>query len=234
MENLSVTKLLVLYEEISCFLDTMISNELLISKVKLEENIHIVGRFQRLFPNLTSTEIYNILLMFNMEREKLRSKENKMELVGTFPTNIDSNLRQTISVVRQIILEAEMSILITGYSVSEFINEIIDILLVKSRQGINVQFFIDKGVDGQAFFDQKLRNANFKVYKYKKNETFSSLHAKVIITDNKKAFVSSSNLSYNGIVNNIEIGTLVTGEKVKSITSLFEKLVNRDLFFELT
>ncbi|GLO64431.1 phospholipase D-like domain-containing protein [Oceanobacillus kimchii] len=234
MERISITKLLVLYEEVSYFLETVTVEDSLSIQEKLEENTYVKERLHKLFPNLTSTEIYNILLMFKIQRERLRSKENKVDFVGTFPTNIDSDLRQTISVVRQIILEAEKSILITGYSISEFISEIIDLLLLKSRQGINVQFFIDKGVNGQAFFDQKLRNANFKVYKYKRNESFSSLHAKIIVSDNKKAFVSSSNLSYNGIVNNIEIGTLVTGEKVKSISNLFEKLLNRDLFFELT
>jgi phosphatidylserine/phosphatidylglycerophosphate/cardiolipin synthase-like enzyme len=234
VENISITKLLVLYEEVSSFLDTITVEDSISFQGKLEENTYVKKRFRKLFPNLTSLEIQSILLMFKIQREKLRNNENKIDFVGTFPTNIDSELRQTISVVRQIILEAKKSILITGYSISEFINEIIDLLLLKSRQGINVQFFIDKGVNGQVFFNQKLRNANFKVYKYKKNESFSSLHAKIIITDNKKAFVSSSNLSYNGIVNNIEIGTLVTGEKVKSISNLFEKLLYRDLFFELT
>jgi phosphatidylserine/phosphatidylglycerophosphate/cardiolipin synthase-like enzyme len=234
MENVSMTKLLVLYEEISRFLETIFDEDLQIFKEKIKNNTYIMSELQKIFPNLTPNELYNFLFILRMTNEKQRSKENLIEFVGTFPTNIDSDLRKTISVVRQIILEAEKSILITGYSISEFINEIIDLLLTKSRQGINIQFFIDKGINEHVFFDTKLRNANFKVYKYKRNENFSSLHAKIIIIDNKKAFVSSSNLSYNGIVNNIEIGTLVTGEKVKSITNLFEKFIKRDLFFELT
>lgn len=54
------------------------------------------------------------------------------------------------------------------------------------------------------------------------------------MSDNQKVFVSSSNLSYNGIVNNIEIGTLIEGrKKVDSIDDLFKKLKLKDMFVEI-
>ena len=70
-------------------------------------------------------------------------------------------------------------------------------------------------------------------YKYQKNESLSSLHAKVIVVDNQKAFVSSSNLSYNGMVNNVEIGTIIRGAKVREIDNLFKQLIDNRYFIKI-
>ncbi|KOP81467.1 hypothetical protein AMS60_02595 [Bacillus sp. FJAT-21945] len=235
MEKINLTKLLVLYEEINEYIDLInIENIYEVLSGNNKNNLHLINQIRKLFPNLTLLEISSFLYLIKKERENHKGLENKVDIVGTFPNNLDVDLRQTVSVVRQLILEAEKSILITGYSISEFINEIIEILLNRSRQGVKVQFFIDKGINPQAFFSRDFTNVNFRIYQYRKNENFSSLHAKVIMSDNKKAFVSSSNLSYNGLVNNIEIGTLISGEKVNSIAKLFEKLLLKDMFVELT
>lgn len=59
------------------------------------------------------------------------------------------------------------------------------------------------------------------------------MHAKIAVFDNKHALISSSNLSYNGIINNIEIGNLLHGEKVGELETLFEEMLERRLFKEL-
>ncbi|UOQ44063.1 phospholipase D-like domain-containing protein [Halobacillus salinarum] len=231
MKNL--TKLLVLYEEINDYIDTIEEDYVVLSENN-NKDLHLLNHIRKLFPALSPLEVSSLLFLIKMGRENHKNSENKVEIVGTYPSDLDVNLRQTVSVVRQLILEAEKSILITGYSISEFINEIIELLINRSRQGVKVQFFIDKGINARAFFNRDINSTNFKIYQYRRNENFSSLHAKVIMADNKRAFVSSSNLSYNGIVNNIEIGTLISGEKVNSIAELFEKLLLKDMFVKIT
>jgi phosphatidylserine/phosphatidylglycerophosphate/cardiolipin synthase-like enzyme len=44
---------------------------------------------------------------------------------------------------------------------------------------------------------------------------------------NQKAFVSSANLSYNGIVNNLEIGSLITGKKVTALNQIFNEMYSQ-------
>jgi phosphatidylserine/phosphatidylglycerophosphate/cardiolipin synthase-like enzyme len=225
LDRKKLTKLLVLYEEINRYIDSRESNRI---------DTHLINKVKKLFPNLSPLEIENLLCLLRMERAMHKRQEHKVEIVGTFPSNLDIDIRHTVSVVRQLILEAEKSILITGYSISEFVNEIFEILINRSREGLKVEFFIDKAINPNDFFNIDTKNANFRIYQYRSNQRFSSLHSKVIISDNRSAFVSSSNLSYNGIVNNIEIGTLISGEKVNSIVNLFKILLLEDMFIELT
>lgn len=231
----NLSKLLVLYEEINDYIDSVNIEKIYQGlNVNNRKDSHLIDNFKKLFPTLTPLEISSLLFLLKQERETCIKEVNKVEIVGTYPNNLDVDLRQTVSVVRQLILEAEESILITGYSISEFVNEIIELLINRSQQGVKVHFFIDKGVNSRVFLSRDIKKADFKIYQYKRKENLSSLHAKVIVADKKKAYVSSSNLSYNGIVNNIEIGTLISGEKVKSIVGFFKSLLLNDLFVRIT
>ena len=63
-------------------------------------------------------------------------------------------------------------------------------------------------------------------YKFKKVNISSlgRLHAKVYIIDNKKAVITSANLTRNGLINNFEYGILLTNKKeVKEIKEDMEK-----------
>jgi phosphatidylserine/phosphatidylglycerophosphate/cardiolipin synthase-like enzyme len=53
------------------------------------------------------------------------------------------------------------------------------------------------------------------IYDYNKNtkDKMAALHAKVIVIDSYKTFISSSNLSYHGIEGNIEMGTVIESFK---------------------
>jgi len=59
------------------------------------------------------------------------------------------------------------------------------------------------------------------------------IHAKVLISDNKKAYVGSANISQNGFLNSFEVGVIVEGESVvnlkKVVLSLEEKLSDSNL-----
>ena len=68
------------------------------------------------------------------------------------------------------------------------------------------------------------------VYNYNKEEDdkMAALHAKVIVIDSSKVFITSSNLSYHGMVKNIEMGVLINS-KVKSamVNNIFIELRKR-------
>ena len=229
MNEINNTKLLVLYDDIIEFIN---SSNLDFNKNFEDEYTQVLlDKVRQLFPSLTKTELRSLLFVLNKIKDYHQEKENRVEVVGTFPDYLDTNLRQTVSVVRQLILEAEKSILITGYSISEFAKEIIELLIMKSKQGVKVQFFIDKSINiYNLLSDNEISNPNLEIYKYKKNDSYSSLHAKVIVSDNYKAFLSSSNLSYNGIVNNIELGPVVSGKNTKIIVNFFDNLILNNLF----
>lgn len=62
----------------------------------------------------------------------------------------------------------------------------------------------------------------------------ASLHAKTIIVDEEKIFISSANLSYHGLSSNIEIGTLITSKsKAKQLLSIFSELKRQKVFISI-
>ena len=80
-----------------------------------------------------------------------------------------------------------------------------------------------------------LININSKylyLYEYigAKNET-QSLHAKVLSIDNSKSIITSSNLSYNGMEGNLELGIIIKSkDKAKDIRSIFDSLIKKRYF----
>ncbi|MBJ8078858.1 hypothetical protein JDS92_26455 [Bacillus cereus group sp. N12] len=187
-----------------------------------------------LLHKLSKEQLLELLLLFKIYEQE--QTQESVEFVATLPANIDSRFRKTISVVRQIILEAQKEILITGYAISEYFDEIFSVIINKNLSGVNIKFFIDDNTKNLSYMKTITNRkdlTNLELYKYQKSESLSSLHAKVIVVDNQKAFVSSSNLSYNGMVNNVEIGTIIIGEKVREIDNLFKQLIANKYFIKI-
>lgn len=187
-----------------------------------------------LLNKFSKEQLLELLLLFKIYEQEQRYES--VEFVATLPANINSKFRKTISVVRQIILEAQKEILITGYAISEYFDEIFSVIINKNLSGVNIKFFVDDNINNLSYMEtiKNLKGLNnLELYKYQKNESLSSLHAKVIVVDNQKAFVSSSNLSYNGMVNNVEIGTIIRGAKVREIDNLFKQLIDNKYFIKI-
>ena len=187
-----------------------------------------------LLNKFSKEQLLELLLLFKIYEQEQRYES--VEFVATLPANINSKFRKTISVVRQIILEAQKEILITGYAISEYFDEIFSVIINKNLSGVNIKFFVDDNINNLSYMEtiKNLKGLNnLELYKYQKNESLSSLHAKVIVVDNQKAFVSSSNLSYNGMVNNVEIGTIIRGAKVREIDNLFKQLIDNRYFIKI-
>lgn len=234
MDNVLFSKLYLLLDEIESEVKSYEMVELeLYSSIVQGRNNYLSKDFPlllTLFPSLTNEEVGNLLILLKLFSAKY--SQEKIDLVGTLPIAIP-NVRKTIGVVRQLINEAKTHILITGYAISEYFNDIFDLVLARSEQGIQVDLYVDNNEQVSQFLKQfKGRNHKVNIYNYS-GKGFSSLHAKLLVIDFQKAFVSSSNLSYNGIINNLEIGTLITGKKALSLTRIFDELYTQGYFKKL-
>lgn len=181
--------------------------------------------------SVTEEQFSELLLLFKLYSEQ--QQQSSIEFVATVPSEVDVRLRKTIGVIREMIHGARNNILVTGYAVSEYVDEIMERVLEKALSGVNVDIFLDRNPQTIRYIENiRERNLprNFNVYIYNGCHGYSALHAKVIMVDEEKVFVSSANLSYNGIVNNIEIGTLVGGEKVLVIKNVLRELVKNNYF----
>lgn len=184
------------------------------------------------FPSLNEVEIFNFIqiaiALYNYKNIE------KVEVVLTAPNSFKLKFRKTSIVIKELINEAKKSITLTGYSISEYFSELLDTIVDKSRKGIYVNLYVND------FENKKEQLEKVKIYKgrylnifdYNKGEDkMSALHAKIIVIDGHKTFISSSNLSYHGIEGNIEMGIVIDSvKKAEGVEELFKQLRVQKLF----
>lgn len=218
MESIN-SKMLILADELNFYFQ---------NKNK-ENNQTALEKITRYFPSLSLMEVKSIFELLEIQWGNAKISHTSSEIVVTLPREIEHNFRRTVGVLREYILSAEKTILVTGYAISDYVQDIIELLTYKSSQGVEVTFLIDRDIN-EMIFKNVDESLNFKVYKFNTPNNHAHLHAKVLIFDSKRAFISSSNLSYNGILNNIEVGTLVSDTNVKELEHTLIKLIESPYF----
>lgn len=188
------------------------------------------------FPNL-SVEEANKLLRVAIGLYNYKSTE-KVEIVITAPNSFKLNARKTSAIIKELIFSAEKSITLTGYSISDYAMELFDEIVNKSRQGIYVNFYLNDFENKKEHLDKLLlyKSRYLNIYDYNKNtkDKMAALHAKVIVIDSYKTFISSSNLSYHGIEGNIEMGTVIESlKKAIKVEELLNELRKQKVFVKI-
>lgn len=191
---------------------------------------------QRRYSSLSRSEAYELADMFRMSYEM--EHIDSAELVITAPRSFSMKIKATKDVVESLLRNAEKKILLTGYSISSYFDEMIDVLVEKSRSGVFVKIFLNQAETKNHTSVSKLmenRSVFLKVYEYvqKEDDQMSALHAKVIVTDDVQSFITSANLSYHGQKGNIEIGALISSSKTaREIDEVFTYLIFKKIFQE--
>jgi len=191
-------------------------------------------RVKERYPSLSEREAKEICALIVDAATTV--KVDKASLVVTAPPSFSIRAKSTKNTVQDMIGAAKSSILITGYSLSDYFSDIIDIIIDKSQMGVFVKFFVNN-VKKQPYLDKLCRYKGrfLKVYNYHKvADSMSALHAKVISIDHDQTLITSANLSYHGQEGNIELGTLVESKTMaKQIDDLFTHLIFTKVFVEL-
>ena len=196
---------------------------------------NVAASIQNRYPTLSDREAREIgqMLYAALKNES----EETIRLVATTPPSFSIKAKTTVNTVVDLINGANKSILLTGYSLSEYFSDMIDLLIQKSKQGILVKFFAN-GLQGQLEYEKLVRHQGhfLKIYDYqKKEDRMAALHAKVISVDRQTTLITSANLSYHGQEGNIELGTLVKSQDIaKEIEDLFTKLLFTKVFKEIS
>lgn len=187
------------------------------------------------FPSLCEEEIYNVIQMA-IGLYNYKVQEN-VELVITAPNSFKLKALKTSIVVHDLINNAQRSITLTGYSISEYFAGLLEELLDKSRKGVYVNLYVNDFAGKQEQLDKlKLYKGRFlNIYDYNKgSDRMAALHAKILVVDGFKTFISSSNLSYHGLEGNIEMGVLIDShKKANNVEELFKQLRAQKVFTKL-
>ena len=183
------------------------------------------------FPSLSSKERLELLRL--VLTALTCNTEEKVELVVTAPNSFAIKTRTTLGAINEVLESAQKSIIMTGYSVSEYVSDFLDAVIDKSQKGIVVRLYINK-VDNQASLEKLLRYKSrfLQIYNYTNaDDKMSALHAKILSVDGKRTLISSANLSYHGMSGNIELGCLIESEKIgKQMDDLFQQLYKEKVF----
>lgn len=193
----------------------------------------VIMELRNHFKNCSDEEITDILsLCMKMYSSK---KIEHADLVLTAPDSFRVKTLKTRDTMRKLIENTEKSITITGYSISDYFAEMLDVLIKKSQQGVYVRLYVNDIVKQKDALDRLMayRSRFLQVYEYQKQEEdkMAALHAKLIVSDVKKSLVSSANLSYHGIQGNIEMGFLLDShDKAKQIEEVMKEMVRMKVF----
>lgn len=195
----------------------------------------VISNLKKEFPSLSDQEIWQIIgLCVNVYGGK---EAEKAELAITAPISFKLKARKINEVITNMIQDSQKSITLTGYSVSDYFSEMIDLIISKSQQGIYVRLYLNDYEKHKNNLKRlmDLRTKHLRVFDYQKqDDEMAALHAKTIVVDEKELLVSSANLSYHGMQGNVEMGIrLVSDNKAKQVESLLKEMVGMKIFKEL-
>lgn len=215
-------------------LDILLGKIKNISTCEDEPSLEVITAIKKQFPSLNDEDVLNIYALI-CAAQASGSKE-KTRLVLTAPPSFSVKVQSTKNIVEKMLTDAKSSITITGYSLSEHFDDMIDLIIQKSQSGVFVRFFVND-IDGQPHFDKlcRYRGRFLKIYNYKHSgDHMSALHAKVISVDMKLTLITSANLSYHGQLGNIELGALIESSAIaRQVEDVFTQLLFSKVFCQV-
>ncbi len=186
------------------------------------------------------------------DRQAVRAIEPPIDLVTSGPEAPGITNRDTAVVVRELFAHAKTSVLVVGYAVYQG-QRVFEALAkrMKSHPELDVQFFLnisrpdhDDTPSGillarfkQRFIDKqwpagcRLPEVYYDPRSVADDERVrSSLHAKCVVVDARKVFVSSANFTEAGQDRNIEVGLTIESDWLAHrITQHFQHLYDQGL-----
>ncbi len=219
---------------IDLIVETVIDDlEKCLKRPNIPEFERSMQELRRHFPNIDEKELTDIIGLICTAY--FRNTGDKCELVITAPSSFRLRAKRTEDVVGQLIMQACRSITITGYSISDYFDGMLDSMIQKSTTGVYVNLYINdvEKHEEQLQRVKSYRGQYLRLYEYNKAESdrMAALHAKMIVVDGASSLVSSANLSYHGMQGNIEMGILITSaDKAGTIEELLKQLRRMKVF----
>jgi len=203
-----------------------IKSELFFSGVKF------IHDFNALFPDVSEEDRYKILKL--LSKAYSRESKNGFHLIWSGPKVAGLPGRDTELVFEEMIRESRNSIILSIYSLSPYAGNLLNILKKKVQHGLFIEIYLDNFETKKDLLKElmSIKNNKLNIYEYRGalNDT-QSLHAKVLTVDNKKSIITSSNLSYNGMDGNFELGVVLNSiDKAKEIRSVFNAMIKKSYF----
>ncbi len=137
------------------------------------------------------------------------------------------------TVTEDLVARARSEIHATTYALGQEAVSILDRLEEKARESVEVLLIVNRFESQPRPLVDRLRELQqkyptFDLYSFGTKQKGAELHAKLLVVDRREALVTSSNLSWHGLVGNHELGILLQGSSASKIARLIDKLANSD------
>lgn len=201
---------------------------------------------------MTTDHLSLVMTLLSQEREALYRARDEMALVWSGPEVLGTTSRDTSVVVRELFREVENEILISTYAIYDgksVFQELVTRMQEKPKLRVRMLIHIGRDRGDLETSDAELLQQfalNFKQQHWPPNplpevyydprtlskyfDERASLHAKCIVVDDQKAFVSSANFTEAAQKRNIEAGVLITNSQfARSLRMQFEVLITQGI-----
>ena len=187
---------------------------------------------------------YEILIIIRTVRlSKIEEKTSEMQLVWSGPLPEGIPIRDTEQVILDLIENATQSLFISSFAVYKA-KKVLKKLSEAIERGIEVSILLETPESShfkikvdplQILPKMILDHANILIWPFQKrikNEKHEggSLHAKFVIQDDFRLFISSANLTESAFERNIELGVLICDKAViRKLKDHLKNLINNDV-----
>jgi phosphatidylserine/phosphatidylglycerophosphate/cardiolipin synthase-like enzyme len=193
---------------------------------------------QAAFQNgLTSKRVIEDILITSKMAKKQMEYQPIINSVWTGPL-FDRRIisKKSYETVKDMFDSAKNEIFVVGYNFS-FKHEEIQVLLKSIEKAVKrncrVNFIVNRKVSNlkEIVSNWGAEKFHLNIYQWKGDvhESYMSLHAKLIIVDQRKMLLTSANFSYHGFKKNIETGVLIENHNViKEIRDQYLSLIRNN------
>lgn len=177
-----------------------------------------------------------------------RNSEPETDILATVPDDgaIDaSEFGNLLSEVMEVIKKAESQLWLVSPFLSEpAFNRLEPALRTAVDRGATINLLTryltygDENAEYNRTFAQNvLDNTHIAphstIYEYVDEETWVTFHAKVIIADEKEAYLGTANVTGTGFLTNLELGAIFRDETVSDLSALFDSLRQSEHLYEV-
>lgn len=152
-----------------------------------------------------------------------------IEIAATGTAFLGENLRAIEPLTEELIMDSREEIQLVAYLMSRGALKIVRLLEKAASEGLKVTIVLNSFdlVDVEVVKMLKEMTGRYRTINVVSffEHTGKHLHAKVIVSDRRRAIVSSANLSFGGMFANYELGLLVEGETAWKLGKIVDRLL---------
>jgi len=155
--------------------------------------------------------------------------KNRVYASGTGIELTGTGIRSIQSVIEEMITGAREEIIIATYTMSGNIQDLFDFLEKSASRGVRITIILNRICEQPREIRRLLAEFTKKyiqVRVYDFHEEYRDLHMKVVVADRQRALVGSANLTWKGMVDNLEMGVVIEGEVAEKIANVLRTLIS--------